>query len=213
MNTKNFINQDTFIISDHHFGHNKVGKFEPVRFSIAKKFGHCELDKCAIERHNDTVGDNDNVLFLGDFAFKGIEYFTKTLKGNKIIILGNHDRKAPLYKNYGWKVFEGIHIDLNMDNSFVYNDKDISLLSGLVKDICGKRILFSHYPVFDDNTYDRANKRIRSRTVIFEEIFKKFNCDMNIHGHVHSKRTSFDKCVNVSVEKLDFTPVRISSLL
>jgi len=210
------IDEDTFCISDCHFGHKKVEThFEPVRVEIAKEAGYDNAEELIIQRINEAAGPEETLLVLGDFAFKAIEHYSSRLVAkHKIIILGNHDRKAPLYKNYGWHVFDGVHLHISDHfNPFVSTYRDVTLMSGLVKPVMGVNILFSHYPVFDDNKYDRANKRIAERSEILEQMYEKFGCDLNIHGHVHSATTAFDKCFNVSCEPLKFRPLRIREIL
>ena len=48
-----------------------------------------------ILRYNSVVQDNDDVYFLGDFAFmkeEDIIAILRRLKGTKYLILGNHDK-------------------------------------------------------------------------------------------------------------------------
>jgi len=214
MSIPDFIDRDTFCISDTHFGHNKVIEFEPVRSTIAHKYGFDDYEECLISRINEATNRDGVLLLLGDFAFKAIEVYSNRIEAeNKIIILGNHDRKAPLYRQYGWKVIDGIHHSFMGKYNFIYSDGEISLLSGLIKDIDGERIMFSHYPVFNHDEYDRKNERIAKRTNIFEELYRGFDCNINIHGHVHSKDTTFDSCVNVSCEPLKFKPLTVGDII
>lgn len=83
---------EIFFIGDTHFGHANILKFEPKLrpFSSIK-----EHDEALVERWNSVVRDGDSVWHLGDFAFKTQESYIATicnrLKGNKKLILGNHD--------------------------------------------------------------------------------------------------------------------------
>lgn len=54
------------------------------------------MDKAIIENWNKVVGPNDYVFHLGDFCFKGSQYWDRILSqlnGHKFLILGNHDEK------------------------------------------------------------------------------------------------------------------------
>lgn len=81
---------ETFFISDSHFGHDNILKFEP----IARPFKNLtEMHETMINRWNQVVGKYDKVYHLGDFAFgsSNIE-LAKFLNGQKELILGNHDK-------------------------------------------------------------------------------------------------------------------------
>ena len=133
------INQETFVISDTHFGHFRVLIFEPVRLEYLADYNTDVVSECQkllklitdipveehrenkdieylakflipfhdemlIEKWNSVVGTEDTVLHLGDFAFKGIEEYSKRLNGNKILLRGNHDLKSSRhYIECGWK--------------------------------------------------------------------------------------------------------------
>lgn len=60
-------------------------------------------DKWLIELWNKTVGKKDEVIIVGDFSFLSTEDTKKLmgkLNGNKILILGNHDKSSERMKNY-----------------------------------------------------------------------------------------------------------------
>lgn len=71
-----------FYISDLHLGH---------RFLYTK-----EEESQLLENWNRVVSDNDTVYILGDVSFYGSQYTVELLsglKGRKILLKGNHDRK------------------------------------------------------------------------------------------------------------------------
>jgi len=54
------------------------------------------MDQKLIENWNNVVGPNDYIFHLGDFCFKGSQYWDRILNqlnGHKFLILGNHDLK------------------------------------------------------------------------------------------------------------------------
>lgn len=78
-----------FIISDLHLNHKNIIDYCNRPFDSVKK-----MNKRIIDNWNKIVKKNDNVYILGDFAFGSKEEITKLcnrLKGNKILIKGNHD--------------------------------------------------------------------------------------------------------------------------
>ena len=87
-------------ISDLHIGHGNVLKFDQRPF-----FTLDEMHETIIKNWNSVVNKNDDVYILGDFAWKndvGLEVL-KHLKGNKFLILGNHDRlNADMEKQFVW---------------------------------------------------------------------------------------------------------------
>ena len=85
----------TFFISDLHFGHENILKFDN------RPFKDIEIhDKALIDNWNKVVGIDDDVWILGDISWynakKTIDIFNQ-LNGNKHLCKGNHDGK--LLKN------------------------------------------------------------------------------------------------------------------
>lgn len=214
------INEDTLIISDTHFGHNKILDFEPCRLTQLKVdgFNDNEHDEWLINKWNSVVGKDDTVLHLGDLAFKGITNYLPRLNGNIILVLGNHDRKPQVDAYSSITVLDGCYINLNevLTKVVTSSDKLYNLFSGLVIEVNDKRILFSHYPVFNSdkiNEYDHKNPNISPRISLLENIFSSNNCDLNIHGHIHSGNNAFKNSKNVSLENINFKPIRLGDLL
>lgn len=76
-------------ISDCHFGHKNVIKFDNRPFGTVE-----EMDAYIIKRWNEVVSNQDDVYILGDFSWYGpkeTEKILKQLKGRKFLIEGNHD--------------------------------------------------------------------------------------------------------------------------
>lgn len=113
-----------FYISDTHFSHDNILKFEGVARPFASIEEH---DEELIKRWNDRVGPNDKILHLGDVCFKpatSMDRILPRLNGKKHLIMGNHDTSpTDRYLKY-FKIFP------------VVTTKD----SGLI---------FSHYPLHD----------------------------------------------------------------
>lgn len=96
-----------FFTSDTHFGHESIINFCNRPFSSVK-----EMDQALIDNWNSVVGPNDYVFHLGDFCFKGTQYWDNILNqlnGHKFLILGNHDLKnlnaGPMLK-FDWVGFQ-----------------------------------------------------------------------------------------------------------
>ena len=202
------IAEETFIISDTHFGDYD---------SVANGF-----DKYLVNNWNKTVSENDTALHLGDFtsddslkALEGkIRKYGKLLNGRILLIRGNHDT-APT------EVYDtaGIGIIDEFKNPWY------SAVSGTVKDM---KILFSHYPIKD--LYPILNHRnycvqdygynycpddnpFKFPIEQLEAIFVKNKFDINIHGHIHNKIKLFDNLINVSPDNIGYAPVKLGELL
>jgi calcineurin-like phosphoesterase family protein len=81
-----------WFIADTHFGHYKVLEYENRPFSSIE-----EMDEALIRNWNNVVGRTDKVYMLGDFSFHNTDTTKRILsqlKGYKILIKGNHDKKS-----------------------------------------------------------------------------------------------------------------------
>lgn len=93
----------------HWFHENRGG----VWFYSDPHFGDQEMmylrkdyigDQEQVDRINSVIGKYDTLVILGDV---GDPEWLKKLKGYKVLILGNHDRGASIYKPYVDEVYEG----------------------------------------------------------------------------------------------------------
>lgn len=93
-----------FFTSDTHFGHANIIKYSKRPFLIDPSKGFDDprnrdvdfMDETLIKNWNSVVQPEDTVYHLGDFAFYRDQRKTRTvirrLNGNKVLILGNHDK-------------------------------------------------------------------------------------------------------------------------
>lgn len=92
-----------FFISDTHFGHSNIIKFEPV----ARPFETIEEhDEKLVDNWNSVVNKNDIVWHLGDFSMsQQAVNIAARLNGTKHLVMGNHDT-APTatYLKYFYKL-------------------------------------------------------------------------------------------------------------
>lgn len=200
-----------FVISDTHFFHYNMLVYEPQRQIYAET--HNSFEEFVVERWNDTVFDNDWVIHLGDFIMhRLIDFFQQyKLRGKKILIEGNHDAK----RRYGALIKENFDIVIDGGNLIILDSKqNVNIVptnnrrtNGMIVDVEKIRILFSHYPIYQYDEYDKT------RIDILNKFYREYNCNLNIHGHVHFKDEVHYELCNVSVEKIDFTPKSILSIL
>jgi calcineurin-like phosphoesterase family protein len=82
--------QNVYFISDLHFFHNNIIKYENRPFCSVE-----EMNREIIKRWNNTVSKSDRVFVLGDISFSSFaetEQVVRSLNGIKHLIMGNHDR-------------------------------------------------------------------------------------------------------------------------
>ena len=94
--------------SDLHFCHNKPFLYEPRGFTSVY-----DMNEAIIKNWNSVVNDGDLVYVLGDLMLNDNEEGRKCfnqLRGQKFIILGNHDtdNRVQIYETQLWGVM-GIH--------------------------------------------------------------------------------------------------------
>lgn len=94
---------EIWFCSDHHLGHANVIKFEgpnghPARTIFSSIEEHNEY---IIEKHNSVVRPCDKVYIVGDLCWNSSSInLVKRMTGNKILIMGNHDKqKTKSYLN------------------------------------------------------------------------------------------------------------------
>lgn len=111
-----------FYISDTHFSHDNILKFE----GLNRPFNSIdEHDEYIIGLWNGVVSAKDEIVHLGDVCFKpatSIDRILSRLNGKKTLIMGNHDI-APIERYLPY--FKIVPVLTDKDNG----------------------ILFSHYPV------------------------------------------------------------------
>lgn len=87
---------EQFFISDTHFFHDNIIKFDKRPFKTIE-----EMHEQMLKKWNDKVTNTDTVYILGDFTWRSTNDaidFLSELKGRKRLINGNHD-----FKNSGTK--------------------------------------------------------------------------------------------------------------
>ena len=134
----------TFIVSDTHFNHERIIELCDRPFANVD-----EMNQTMIENWNRTVGPNDQVYHLGDFAFSDSpENYFHRLNGVKHLIKGNHDPKETL--RLPWASVRD-YFELKMDHKkFILFHYPIDNWNGMYK---GWYDLYGH-------THEREGKMI-----------------------------------------------------
>ncbi len=124
-----------WFISDTHFFHANILKFTGNNGELIRPgFKDAdEMNELMVERWNSVVRNGDKVWHLGDVAFKTTERrhdlnnLLHRLRGNKRMLLGNHDNvealaqtrafeKIELWKGFHDQGFTCSHIPLRLDS-------------------------------------------------------------------------------------------------
>lgn len=147
-----------WVASDTHFGHKNIIHYCNRPYATVRK-----MDEDMIERWNARVSPDEDVLFLGDFAFASREYIIEVLAALNYRYLlwvpGNHDEKPlamwehpvePVWESHGVKNVEIVA----PVHEFRYE---------------GKRFVACHYPMKEWNG--------------------KYKGAIHLHGHCHTQHT------------------------
>lgn len=211
------ISLDTYLISDTHFGQDSVVTREKIRHCIASHLGYKNHFDLLVDNWNAKVKDSDCVLHLGDVYFQDGLKYAKKLQGKKQLIIGNNDiKKYRKLRDLGWKAKNKIALKIPQKQQIAEkiakkykNIHDKIYLNGLIMDIAGHRILFSHFPVFDR----KKNDRFSAVRDVLDDYYRFSDCSLNIHGHTHSREVGYEFCINVSCERTMLAPIKLRKIL
>lgn len=158
------------ITSDLHFFHDNIIK-------------HCDRP-CEAENHNEwlieklnsSIGKDDTVYHLGDFAYGKYKYpelkkIMSSLNGNWLFILGNHDKESQLKelcKGTNHRVLGDYH-------TMRYNDKSIIMFHYPIENWWNKYRGSFH---FHGHTHNNSPRKIENRyNVCLDHEMKVYDID------------------------------------
>ena len=166
-----------YLISDTHFNHENIIRYCRRPFKNAK-----EMNDALIRNWNSTVGNEDIVYHLGDFALGKKEDaidIAKRLNGIKYLIRGNHDKwSIKAYEEMGFSVLGGPYVRLDE-----------------------YKLLLSHIPVEDIEVpegYINVHGHIHNNNL--------YKC---IGEYYDPKLYSLEKHINISCDMTDFKPISV----
>jgi len=172
----------TWLISDTHFGHANILRFEPGRMLDFEDVIFRNIERLCLP--------GDTLWHLGDFTFGNREHREriaarwKTLECTTRLLKGNHDHRPVAY------YLDDCGFEEVVDGHFIMND-----------------VLFSHYPREDGSGLAFDERYLEERKYLLD-IFESQACNLQVHGHTHSycmpDRASY---FNVSVENINYCPV------
>ena len=183
-----------FYIADMHFGHENVIKFDDRPFGSVE-----EMDFELTRRWNAAVSPGDTVYVLGDMIWKNEARWPEILrglKGNKVLIVGNHDLKR--YSGKIRKCFQDIReIKTIRDGDY--------------------RVVMCHYPLlfyphdYDINTVMLCGHVHITKENLFLEAFREM-----LHANYGGERgENLGRIINVGcmMPWMDYTPRTLEDIL
>jgi len=182
-----------FIAADHQFGRQEIiGYFDRPFNSVTA------MDAMMIQNHNNIVGKDDDVLFLGDFMWgrktslqtvlPRMQQVLSQMNGRKFLIRGNHDYFYPQdYLNAGF-------LDV----------QELAVIDGVTFIHSPKQLFLQNIPNFTDMP---AGYALVAKGNLGSNIPGEYVC-----GHVHNMWKVLCPFVNVSVDIWNFAPVHSSDV-
>ncbi|MDE2104115.1 MAG: metallophosphoesterase [Patescibacteria group bacterium] len=114
------VNNKLWLISDTHFGHRNIVKFQQ------RPESH---EVIMLSEWIKRVGEDDQILHLGDVWMKGSPWrwaaVISRLPGQKFLIKGNHDKdRDDTYESAGFTIVE----EFGLDNGYVFTHRPVTTL-------------------------------------------------------------------------------------
>ena len=178
-------NAKTYFISDTHFNHKNIIKYCNRPFRDVE-----EMNRALIENWNNTVTDFDTVFHLGDVALtneSSMKELIPKLKGKKILIRGNHDKKSEEF-------FRKVGFGFVPENPLK---------------LSSKRLILSHKPLKDTEIPDGY---VNVHGHIHNNSLHKANLTTNEIEYpedLYSEKLH----INVSADAIGFKPISLEEVL
>lgn len=176
-NFKKIPSEKVYFTSDNHFMHKNILGYTNRPFTSVE-----DMDEELIKNWNSVVTDDDLIFCLGDFALGNgnkCNEILKRLKGNKVLIMGNHEKTVVSYK-----------INVEEFNGGIYEMLEIGVIDESLEN--GKQdIILSHYPML------AWNKSHRGSIQLFG----------HLHGVFDDKEFLHPNQMDVGVDSNHFKPI------
>jgi len=212
------ITKETLFISDTHFYHKNILKFEPSRVENFKQNHFTSQEQMLMANWNRVCSKEQIIIHMGDFYYGKDEHISnvKHLNGEKYLLKGNHDNyDDEVYSSLGFKLIN----EMILDTELKENSKLLLLLSEfqrlehshlLIFSFEGLRFLVSHFQMTNSTEYDH---QFSEQICLLKAIFNEAKCDYNLHGHTHSNMMDDQRCINLSVENIGFEPISLEEII
>lgn len=169
-------------ISDIHFGHRAVIGFDH------RPFADCEeMEHVMIKLWNERVQKDDDVYIVGDFCYrsdKEPEYYLRKLRGNKHLIIGNHDEEL-LKNKKAMSYFKTVEERLQIEDKYLGKSIQVCL---------------QHYPIEDWSSY-------------FKDSWHVYGHIHNKKNETYEIMKNRKNCLNAGCMINNYTPVSFRELV
>ena len=121
---------EKFVISDNHFNHYNIIQYCDRPFKTTE-----EMNAYMIAQWNKTVSHGDLVYHLGDFGFgrfESLQNIFNQLNGEKILIMGNHDRRLGGVSVWTRIGYIEVHKELIIDNKILSHYPLMSIPNNMI---------------------------------------------------------------------------------
>jgi calcineurin-like phosphoesterase family protein len=162
-----------YFISDTHFNHS--GSLKWTNCAVKREFSTIkEMNETMITNWNSVVSQEDEVYFIGDFAYKCNRNLAENifwqLNGKKHLIKGNHDYKIASEFKECWESISDIkQIDF-------INDKG-----------CKQEIILCHYPMLSWRHKEQGSWHLHGHVHgSLQEInkgTKRYDCSVEVNNY------------------------------
>lgn len=165
-----------YFSSDHHFFDKGILRRKDKQGNLQRNFNDItEHNNHVIKQHNQTVKPSDTIYLLGDICFDENKLnIVSQLNGNKILVLGNHDKFNSLsYLNNGIQKIQGA-IKLK------YNHKRFILTHIPISEYCFDNYALNihghlHNKTLRDKRYvNVCMERINYIPISIDEVFTRY---------------------------------------
>jgi len=179
-----------YFTADLHLGHTNI-----IRYCDRPFHDVDEMDAALVDRWNETVADEDEVVVLGDMAMGRLAEtlpLVTGLRGRKVLLAGNHDRCWSGHHK-GVEAGVGRYLDAGFDEIW---QGQVTL------DLAGRPVLACHFPYRGDS---HDHDRYTGHRPVDEGMWL-------LHGHVHERWKVRERMLNVGVDVWNFRPVAEDTL-
>ena len=187
-----------FFTADLHLWHANVIRYCSRPFSSVE-----EMNEMLVKYWNNTVGPEDTVYCLGDFAmaFRPVETFTRRLNGIKYLVPGNHDFCHSYHKKSRSIENRDKWIKKYEENGWIVLPEQTTLY---IPGVTTVNLCHHPYRFVDGDSHDDKYKKWRPN-----DDGRWLLC-----GHVHEKWKVIDhmRMINVGVDQWNFRPVSITEI-
>lgn len=182
----------TFWTSDWHFGHVNIMAYCPARaryLGLQDGATVTDMNEALVRLWNNQVDDDDTIVVVGDMCMgkvaETLEY-VKRLKGQKHLVLGNHDRPHPIMYKGAEKHAEWVRLYTEAGFLSMSHEQYTAFFDGVEAEV-------NHFPYEGDHSE--------------EERYIEYRPDDHglplVHGHVHDLWKVNGRQYNVGIDAWD----------